>query len=96
MKKPAMVVLSLLLTLPAFASTGHGGHSGSRGVASHHSAKPATGTGAKSQREHVGSYTKKSGARVGAHDRSTMDSTKRNNWSTKGNANPDTGKAGSK
>jgi hypothetical protein len=96
MKKPALVVLSLLLTLPALASGGHGGHSGSRGGGSHHSAKPATGTGAKSQREHVGSYTKKSGARVAAHDRSTKDATKANNWSTKGNSNPETGKAGTK
>lgn len=93
MKKPALLAITLLLALPALANGGHSGHSGG---GSHHSAKAATGTGAKTQREHVGSYTKTSGARVAAHDRSTKDSTKTNNWSTKGNSNPETGKAGSK
>jgi uncharacterized protein YdeI (BOF family) len=92
MKKLAILVLSLFLSLPALASGGHGG----RGGGSHHSAKQATGTGAKTQREHVRSYTKKNGDRVAAHDRSTKDSTKSNNWTTKGNSNPETGKAGSK
>jgi hypothetical protein len=30
------------------------------------------------------------------YDRSTKDGTKANNWSTKGNTNPETGKAGTK
>lgn len=95
--KPALLVLTLLLALPAFASGGHGGHSSGRSSGgSHQASKPATGTGAKVQREHVGSYTKKNGSRVAAHDRSTKDATKTNNWSTKGNSNPETGKAGSK
>lgn len=94
MKKPALLILSLLLALPAIASGGHS--SGRSSGGSHHPTKPATGTGAKAQHEHVGSYTKKSGARVPAHDRSTKDATKTNNWSTKGNANPETGKAGTK
>jgi hypothetical protein len=44
----------------------------------------------------VSGYTKKNGTHVAAHERSTKDGTKQNNWSTKGNVNPDTGKAGTK
>lgn len=90
MKKILFAALVLSLSLPAFARGGssHGG--------STHSSKSDTGTGAKASREHVDSYTKKDGTHVAAHDRSTKDSTKDNNWSTKGNVNPDTGKAGTK
>jgi hypothetical protein len=93
MKKQIFVALVLALSIPAFAHAGaHGGsHSGGS-----HSSKGATGTGSKSQREHVSGYTRKNGTHVATHDRSTKDSTKRNNWSTKGNVNPETGKAGTK
>lgn len=87
----------------------HGGsHSGSHGAnhsGSHsrsHSAVHTTrststhATGAKSARTHVSSYTKKNGTVVTSHNRSTKDGTKANNWSTKGNVNPETGKPGTK
>src|SRR5437764_245341 len=45
---------------------------------------------------HVGGYTTRSGTYVAPHYRSAPDSSKANNWSTKGNANPYTGKAGTK
>jgi hypothetical protein len=97
MKKTLLLAISLLLSLPALAGGGHGGHGGGASRASaYHATKPATGTGAKAQREHVRSYTKKNGARVTAHDRSTKDTSKTNNWSTKGNSNPETGKTGTK
>lgn len=41
-------------------------------------------------------YTKKNGTHVAPHMRSAPDGNKRNNWSTKGNVNPYTGKAGKK
>jgi len=44
----------------------------------------------------VNGYTKKSGTYVQGHYRSSPDSSKYNNWSTKGNVNPYTGKAGTK
>lgn len=53
-------------------------------------------TGAKSEHTHVNGYTKKDGTHVAGYDRSTADSTKNNNWSTKGNTNPETGKPGTK
>ncbi len=45
---------------------------------------------------HVSGYTKKNGTVVQPHYRSAPDGTKANNWSTKGNVNPYTGKAGTK
>jgi hypothetical protein len=44
----------------------------------------------------VKEYTKKDGTKVEAHHRSAPNSTKEDNWSTKGNENPDTGKKGTK
>lgn len=45
---------------------------------------------------HVRGYTTKSGTYVAPHYRSSPDSSKLNNWSTKGNVNPYTGQAGTK
>jgi len=43
---------------------------------------------------HVRGYTKKNGTYVAPHYRSSPDSSFNNNWSTKGNTNPYTGKPG--
>jgi len=45
---------------------------------------------------HVKEYKKKNGTVVQAHDRTAPNKTQKDNWSTKGNANPETGKAGTK
>ncbi len=42
----------------------------------------------------VKGYTKKDGTYVAPHDRTAPDKSKENNWSTKGNVNPETGKKG--
>ena len=44
----------------------------------------------------VRSYNKKDGTRVAAHKKTNPDQTKRNNYSSKGNTNPNTGKEGTK
>jgi hypothetical protein len=44
----------------------------------------------------VKGYTKKDGTYVAPHRQTNPDSSKLNNWSTKGNINPDTGKKGTK
>jgi|ERR1700688_1610963 len=49
-----------------------------------------------SARVHVKSYTTKKGKVVKSHDRTAPNGTKRDNWSTKGNTNPETGKPGTK
>ncbi len=46
--------------------------------------------------QHVHGYTKKSGAYVAPHYRSNRDHSPLNNWSTRGNINPYTGKKGAK
>ncbi|OEZ54856.1 MULTISPECIES: hypothetical protein [unclassified Duganella] len=101
MKKILVAACALCFAFPAFARGGHGGghagvHSAGHSAGAPHTSKAATGTGAKPQHTHVGGYTKKDGTQVAAHDRSTKDGTKDNNWSTKGNVNPETGKAGTK
>ena len=50
----------------------------------------------KSSAVRVKAHTTKSGKYVPSHRRTSRDNTKGNNWSTKGNMNPDTGKAGTK
>ena len=44
----------------------------------------------------VHGYTKRSGTYVAPHRKTNPDSTKRNNYDSKGNVNPSTGKAGTK
>jgi hypothetical protein len=43
---------------------------------------------------HVKGYTKKDGTYVAPHSRTAPDKSKSNNWSSKGNVNPETGKKG--
>jgi hypothetical protein len=93
MKNILFCALLLAISQVAFAGPHGGGHAvRGTGAASHQS----TGTGAKAEHQRVPGYTKKDGTRVAPHERSTKDQTKTNNWSTKGNVNPATGKAGSK
>jgi len=85
----AAIALALLGTSLADAKTSKCG-SGSRSVAH------ASGSGAKSQSTTVRGYTTKKGKHVARHHRTTPDSSKRNNYSSKGNVNPHTGKPGKK
>jgi hypothetical protein len=93
MKKILVAAITLSFSLSGFAYADKGaGHS----TSTSHPPKESTGTGAKAEREHVDGYMKKDGTYVSGYDRSTKDETKDNNWSTKGNTNPETGKAGTK
>lgn len=49
-----------------------------------------------SARTHVRGYTRRNGTHVSPHYRSDRNHSKRDNWSTKGNTNPVTGKRGTK
>jgi hypothetical protein len=53
-------------------------------------------SGSSSGVVHVKGYIKKDGTYVAPHDRTAPNHTKNDNWSTKGNVNPETGKAGTK
>ena len=55
---------------------------------------PCTAFGKGSHAVH--SYTKKDGTHVDSHRATDPDKSKRNNYSSKGNVNPNTGKAGTK
>ena len=59
-------------------------------------AKDSKGTSTKKEVEHVEGYKKKDGTVVAPHDRTAPNGTQKDNWSAKGNVNPETGKKGSK
>jgi hypothetical protein len=64
------------------------------GLLSDLSAKSSKSGSSSGKPVHVKGYTKKDGTYVAPHYRSAPDGNKSNNWSTKGNVNPYTGKAG--
>jgi hypothetical protein len=74
------------------------GHAKSRSTVHIRKSQPKKSTShtTNKTRVHVSAYTKKDGTRVGAHDRTTANTTKNDNWSTQGNVNPETGQSGTK
>ncbi len=54
------------------------------------------GTGSKISSTYVHGYVKKNGTYVSSYRRSTSDGNFKNNWTTKGNVNPYTGKRGTR
>jgi hypothetical protein len=83
-------LLGALLTPFVEAKGSHGGSRGGGG------GKRATGTGANRSAHSVRGYSKKNGTRVAPYRQSNGNDRTTDNWDTKGNINPDTGKAGSK
>lgn len=67
-----------------------GGGGGHRGTA------VSPGTGSSSSSHSVRGYVRKDGTYVAPHRQSNPDNNFRNNWSTKGNQNPHTGKDGTR
>jgi len=83
------VILMLLVSLSGGTSVYARGYSGGQGTSyslSH----------SNSRSVYVHGYTKKNGTYVAPHHRSAPNHTKSDNWSTKGNINPYTGKVGTK
>lgn len=78
-----LTIIALLLALSSITWAKGGGHSGS-------SSKDSGGT------HSVRGYTTKDGTYVAPHRATNPDGSKSNNWSQKGNVNPDTGKPGTK
>lgn len=76
------VALSIALALFATTDVVAKGSSGARG------------TGSKSSSTQVRGHTTKSGQYVAPHRRTTPDKTQKNNYSAKGNVNPNNGKVG--
>jgi hypothetical protein len=89
MNKLIFAMVLVLSTGVAIAKSG--GHSGASRSGGGHSSHAGSG-GAHSVR----GYTKKNGTYVAPHRATNPDKSKANNWSSKGNRNPDTGKPGTK
>ena len=87
-------VLVLVLSVGVIGDADAGRRRGGGGGGS--SRVRASGTGSSSKSTSVRGYTKKSGTYVAPARRSSADGTQRNNYTTKGNANPSTGKAGTR
>lgn len=81
MKKLLIFLISIFLTSPVLAKK-----SSSGGYKSHGS----------SSTTNVHGYTKKNGTYVAPHKRTTPNNTQRDNWTSKPNQNPYTGKDGTK
>jgi hypothetical protein len=100
MKRPMILLaaaLSLALCVEASAG-GKGGKGGgsSRSSGSSRSRSYSPGTGSKSSHTTSRGYTRKNGTHVDSYKRSTPDKTINNNYTTKGNTNPHTGKSGTR
>lgn len=96
MKKISAFVSAAILcmgamSVPAFARGGGGGHS-SGGHSSSHSYSSGSPGGSHS----TSGYIKSNGTYVAPSHATNPNSSKADNWSTKGNVNPYTGKAGTK
>lgn len=96
-KLAALAFGVLLVVAPAFAKGSHhsSSHKSSSASSSHHKSTSASGT-TNPNVVHVHGYTRKDGTYVAPHDRTAPNHTKNDNWSTKGNVNPETGKPGTK
>src|SRR5947207_571971 len=90
-----LLILFSLISITSYAqrggSRGGRGHSGS---SSRSSSSRSSGSGGGVV--HVRGYTRKDGTYVAPHDRTAPNDTKLDNWSTKGNVNPETGEPGTK
>lgn len=90
----SIVLLAVVLTLSstAFAKGGSGGHSSSGYSGSHSYSSGTSSTGSHS----TSGYVKSNGTYVAPSHATNPNGTKADNWSTKGNVNPYTGKVGTK
>ncbi|MFM9928005.1 hypothetical protein VLK31_33895 [Variovorax sp. H27-G14] len=94
MKPIFILVASLALALgsSAFAKGGGGGGHSSGG----HSNASSHASGSSSESHSTSGYTKSNGTYVAPSHATNPNGTKSDNWSTKGNVNPYTGKEGTK
>lgn len=94
MKTILIVALALSLSIPSFARNNN--HLSSRSADTSLSSVGHSGPVFNSTVTHVKGYTKRDGTHVNGYDRTSKDSNKVNNWSAKGNINPETGKVGTR
>lgn len=82
------ILLSILVIAPITSEAkGSGGHS-------YRSSRHSSSGHVNSSHSHVRGYTKSNGTHVNSYNRTSSNSTKLDNYSTKGNINPYTGRSG--
>jgi hypothetical protein len=86
----AALAIALCLASPMFAKGHRGGSHRSSSSKSH------TSGHTNPHKVHVRGYHRKNGTYVAPHNRTAPNKTKTDNWSTRGNTNPETGKKGTK
>jgi hypothetical protein len=91
-KKLLILITSLLLISPLYARGGGGYRSSYR----YSSRSYSSGTGSSHYSTYVHGYTRRNGRYVAPYHRTVRNHTRRDNYSTKGNYNPWTGKWGTK
>lgn len=84
--------LAMAITLTTSLAMAKGGHGGGSHAGSHTSGSRAGSSGEHATR----GYTKKNGTYVAPSHATNPNKTKRDNYSSKGNVNPHTGKEGTK
>jgi hypothetical protein len=89
MQRLLLLTLALMLCAVGGFAKGHGSSHAASSVR-------ASGTGSRSSSTSVRGYTTRSGTHVNSYHRTTPDHTQRNNYSTRGNVNPYTGKTGTR
>lgn len=101
--KRAILFLFCIAATGAFARGGSGGgghssggHSYSYGSSGYSSSHGYSGSYNSSGEHYVQGHTRRDGTYVEGHHQTNPNSTQYDNWSTKGNVNPYTGKEGTK
>lgn len=94
--KKSLILIAALAVCSAAAAKGGGGHGGG-GHSGGHSGTHSSYSNSSSGSSHsVSGYTRKDGTYVAPSHATNPNGTKHDNWTTKGNVNPYTGKEGTK
>jgi high-affinity K+ transport system ATPase subunit B len=91
-----VLCLAFALAAPSFAKGKSGNHKSSTKTTKTTTTTKSTTSTTNTSIVHVHGYVKKDGTVVKAYDRTAPNATKNDNWSTKGNVNPETGVPGTK
>ena len=89
-------LLLLIILLSLASTTSYAQRGGGRGGGGSHSSSSSGSRSSSGGTVHVRGYYRKDGTYVAPHERSAPDGDFDNNWSTKGNVNPYTGKEGTR
>lgn len=93
----ALTLLAIAVSAGGLADAQAKGSKGSKSYrAPSYNSSPGYGTGSNTRSHKVAPSVRRDGAYVPGHQRSNPNNTQRDNWTTKGNTNPYTGKQGTR